>query len=332
MVAATMLENMQRLKHKSAVVERKSTRSLSSQWSTAKPSADGDRTVAAKVYFTGFLVEHNLPITTADHAGKLLQKMFLDSKIAASYHCGRTKTTHIINGAIAPECLNVVKSKLSEDPCFCLATGASSDESNKCLPILIRHVDGLTGLIRTSLLDMPDITAGDTSTLFNTCEVTLVEAGLKWEHRMAYSSDNASAMVSRHNSLLPQIKQKQKDEGYRQLVLGFGCPCHLCHLWVQKGANTLSVKVEDIIIDLYYHYEKRGKRKAELCSSTQFTDSEVRKVLKHVSTRWLSLGKTVARTIEQWEGLRSYFLSDFGHDREKGGEREKRLVKAFNDP
>ena len=44
----------------------------------------------------GFIVEHNLPIAVADHAGPLFRKMFPDSKVASKYGCARTKTSAII--------------------------------------------------------------------------------------------------------------------------------------------------------------------------------------------------------------------------------------------
>ena len=39
------------------------------------------KVVKAKLLFSGFLVEHELPLTTADHAAKLFRNMFPDSKI-----------------------------------------------------------------------------------------------------------------------------------------------------------------------------------------------------------------------------------------------------------
>ena len=35
------------------------------------------------------------------------------------------------------------------------------------------------------------------------------------------------------------------------------------------------------------------------------------KIIKHVTTHWLSLGKSLDRTPLQWDALESYFLSEF---------------------
>lgn len=53
--------------------------------------------IRSESLFTGFLLEHNLPIATADHAGPLLNFFFPDSQIAKKYGSGRTKSTAILN-------------------------------------------------------------------------------------------------------------------------------------------------------------------------------------------------------------------------------------------
>ncbi|KAJ8389034.1 hypothetical protein AAFF_G00124310 [Aldrovandia affinis] len=65
-----------------------------------RPSSGAARTkdedvTRAELCFTGFTVEHNLPIAASDHAGPLFRKMFPDSKIAMKYGCARTKTSAI---------------------------------------------------------------------------------------------------------------------------------------------------------------------------------------------------------------------------------------------
>ena len=56
----------------------------------------------------------------------------------------------------------------------------------------------------------------------------------------------------------------------------------------------------------------------------EFTEVPTHKVLKHGSTRWLSLEKCVNRTLEQWPALTSYFLSEA--DNLKAQKIQERLV------
>ena len=109
-------------------------------------------------------------------------------------------------------------------------------------------------------------------------------------------------MVGKNKSLLKMIKDSQQI----QKVIDVGCPCHLAHLCAQKGVKQLSMQVDDFIIDLFYHFKCSVKRKATLREYMEFTNTDVKKVIKHVTTRWLSLGKSVDRTLVQWEALRPF--------------------------
>ena len=48
-----------------------------------------------------FMIEHNLPLAVADHMSPLFSKIFPDSHVAKEYSSCRTKTTCILNLAIA---------------------------------------------------------------------------------------------------------------------------------------------------------------------------------------------------------------------------------------
>ena len=71
-----------------------------------------------------------------------------------------------------------------------------------------------------------------------------------------------------------------------------------------------------------------------------FNNNEIRKVIIHASTRWLSLGECFERTLMmQWDFLELCFLSNFylGDDlfennSDEKPRREKRLVNTFKQP
>ena len=132
---------------------------MTSFLSSENTSALDENVMKVELLFAGFICEQNLPIATADHAGKLLKVMFPDSKIAKKYSCGRKKTTNILSGAVAKKSVSNLKSTLSSSDLYRwlrFATDGSSDENDKFLPTLIRHFAS-NGLVTTSLLDISDI-------------------------------------------------------------------------------------------------------------------------------------------------------------------------------
>ena len=68
-----------------------------------------------------------------------------------------------------------------------------------------------------------------------------------------------------------------------------GCPCHLIHIAAERGARCFSINIEDLLTKVYYYLDKSIKRKYTLNELQTLHDTAVRKVLKHISTRWLSL-------------------------------------------
>ena len=72
-----------------------------------------------------------------------------------------------------------------------------------------------------------------------------------------------------------------------------------------------------------------SKRREEYKEFLEFTETEPLKIVKHCSTRWLSLEKCVGRLLHHWEALKSYFNSH--NDVEKPG-RVKRVAELLNDP
>ena len=72
------------------------------------------------------------------------------------------------------------------------------------------------------------------------------------------------------------------------------------------GVKALPV---DVVVDLFYYFEKSAKRKEDLREFQHFTDTKQLKVLKHCKTRWLSLEKAVHQVIQRWPALYAYFDS-----------------------
>ncbi|CAG2200473.1 unnamed protein product [Mytilus edulis] len=71
-----------------------------------------------------------------------------------------------------------------------------------------------------------------------------------------------------------------------------------------------------------------SKRKEEYKEFLEFTDTEPSKIIKHSSTRWLSLEKCVGRLLHHWSALTSYFNS---HDEVEKPGRIKRCANYLSD-
>ena len=107
----------------------------------------------------------------------MFREIFPDSKTAAKYKCKRTKTAHVLTGAVTKDNAEEIP-KYLQSSWYGTATDRSIDETDKYLSVLVRY-EVPHGLIQTSLLDMPDINVGsDAQTTFNTIDYAIKSAKL----------------------------------------------------------------------------------------------------------------------------------------------------------
>lgn len=57
------------------------------------------------------------------------------------------------------------------------------------------------------------------------------------------------------------------------------------------------------MVDNFFYFDKSTKRKNGLSDYCNFCDTEYHRILKHISTRWLSLEKAVDRTLKQFDHI-----------------------------
>ncbi|XP_072173823.1 uncharacterized protein [Diadema setosum] len=266
------------------------------------PSNSGDHNVIqAETQFTEFIIEHNLPLAVADHASRLFRKMFPDSDIAKKYGCGRTKTSYIVETLAMDTKQNIVE-VLRTHP-FSMSTDGSTDyEDVKLYPICVRFCDPSTGKVKSVIFSLEECDKPSTGeNIFKILEKELDKHEIPWKNVVCFSADNASVMLGKVKGVAAYLQRRAPS------VFIAGCPCHLMHLAAGKAAKQLPVQVDELLIDIFYFLEKSSKRKQKFKSFQRKAGVPEHKIVKHVSTRWLSLGHCIERLLEQWDALLAFF-------------------------
>ena len=141
------------------------------------------------------LAYHNIPIAVADHISPLFLDIFPDSEIAKAYSCARTKTTCILNGAMASHFqLSLVEVMKME--AYSLAIDGSNDSGlQKINPLTARIYDANRGKIVTQLLDMCLTSSSTAESIFAKVSETLQWFGVDWIKCVSFSINNTSVNV-----------------------------------------------------------------------------------------------------------------------------------------
>lgn len=93
---------------------------------------------------------------------------------------------------------------------------------------------------------------------------------IDWEMCAASSVNNTIVNLSRRNSIKSRVIQDTTSTYF------IGCPCHMVHNTATKAADSFEAEtgfdVEDMLVDLYYWFNKNTKRKNELSDYCEFCD------------------------------------------------------------
>ena len=251
--------------------------------------------------------------------------MFPDSKIALGFASGRTKTTAIVKYALAPALNAQVIEECQSSPFTLLCDGGNDQMGKKYFGIMVRYWSETASQPVTRFLAMPICNEATAEALFGAMAEELRTRDIPWSNVIGYASDTASVIVGQHNSVLSRIHEKQPK------LFSLGCLCHLAALCAAAALKKLPVSVDNLLIDIYYHFKHSSKRWSEFADiRAEFSDIKPLRVLKHSTSRWLSLERCVKRLIEQWPALYAYF--DRQVDIEPTDDHVQRVAKQLADP
>ena len=115
-------------------------------------------------------------------------------------------------------------------------------------------------------------------------------------------SDTTNVMKGVRSGVQKLIKEENPNS------YDVGCICHLEDLTVKAGMESLPVNIDQLFVDIFYHFLHSSKRRQEFINiwCSLFT-TEPEEILKHCPTRWLSLLRCVNRYIQQYDGLKVIF-------------------------
>ena len=169
---------------------------------------------------------------------------------------------------------------------------------------MVRVFDSCIGDVRTRFLDMSVINISTAQNLFDALQESLSNNGLDFSKCLAFMSDTTNVMKSARSGVQKLIKNECSH------VFDVGCICYLANFAVKAGMQTLPVDIDQLFVDIFYYFFHSSKREQQFCDlwCSLFT-SEPQTILKHSTTRWLSLLRCVGRYLTQFDGLKSFFLS-----------------------
>jgi hypothetical protein len=233
--------------------------------------------------------------------------IYSDSAIAKKTSCGRTKAEAIVTDVLCPKSVQQICDELTSDDCmmpmnFSIATDASNVKNRKMFPVCLQYFTIESGICNR-LLDFVELNDEHSAPVAKMMLKSLSDNNLDIKHVSSYAADNASVNYGVRKSVLTAL-QKENSK-----ILKANCNAHVSHNTLRKAADALKCDIETVITSVYSHFSVSANRRIKLVEFFDFVDVEYHELLRHVPTRWLSLGPAIDRLLDSWNPVVSYFVS-----------------------
>lgn len=266
-----------------------------------------DKVAAVEGTLAFHILKHHFSFKSSDCTTKLLTKMFNDSETAKRISSARTKTRSISHNVIAPYCIQITLESLVNIPFISVSSDGSNHGALKMFPLLVQFFDPKTG-INTKMVNLETL-PNETAETISEYIIKSLNSKQLLNKLVAFSADNCNTNFgglnrAGQNNVYNNLKTKINVN-----LIGVGCPVHIVHNAAKHGFDMLSIDIESIalkIFNFFSIYTIRTESLKEFCS---FVEIEYKDLLKHSSSRWLSLYPVINRILEIFPALRSYFLS-----------------------
>lgn len=217
--------------------------------------------------------------------------------------CARNKSTAIIKEMSEIKKEDLI-TRMKHGP-YTISTDGSNDTQSKQYPIVVRSFNQKSGQVNSELLSVPICDGAATGeNIFNLVDKELNNNKIPWSNCLALGCDNANVMVGENKGVYGFVMRKNP-ECYLA-----GCTLHLVHIGSKRGAAAAMPPVDDVLNDIYYYFDKSDKRKCRFKGKQNMFDVEQKSNLKHVCTRWLSIGKCMTRLLHNWDALKFFFKEE----------------------
>ncbi|XP_018412570.1 PREDICTED: uncharacterized protein LOC108787494, partial [Nanorana parkeri] len=185
--------------------------------------------------------------------------------------------------ALEPECSEEMYEfiRIEKRP-YSILVDKSSDIMCEKECAIVRYYNETQDKVTVGFVDIPVCNDATAENIFNSIASSMHDKDLEWSNCVGFSSDNCNVMIGKNNSLLSRVKAP---------AAHIGCPSHLVNICAKTAAKELSMSPEELLIDIYYYFEKSSKRREDLKQFQEFCNVAQQRVQRHCPTRWLSLGE-----------------------------------------
>ncbi|XP_064482610.1 uncharacterized protein LOC135395308 [Ornithodoros turicata] len=280
-----------------------------------------ESTSKAETIFALAVVGNSIPYTWGDVATMLYPSMFPDSTVASNFQCGRKKLSYIISDGIGPYFKTEVVNELTRPNVFfaiMIDDTPRPEAKVQQLDVLARYYSSNAKRVVVEHLESYSLGHATADVLLSCIEDALSE--LPKGRLLCVYSDGPNVMKS--------LKRKLKEKLCPNTIDISDCALHKVHNAFAAGLESSFDEVELFVTDIY-HFFKYATRNADLKQLQQEVGLPEHSLLRHVSSRWLTLLPAVERILDTFKALKVFFTKP-SSTRISSAARRTQLAGAFS--
>ena len=197
----------------------------------------------AELLLTGFMAEHGMPFSQANHLLPVIKKMFPECETAQNMTLKKTKAAYVMQDGIAwEESCDIAK--VCQENKFSLLIDESTDISvSQILAVMVRYYDSKECKVTDALLDIIEIDGANAENLYRSVKNLLSQKNIPLSNIIGFASDNCSTMLGTKSGFQVYLRN------YVPSVFVLGCICHSFALCASHSCTTLPSFLEQFLRD-----------------------------------------------------------------------------------
>ena len=256
-----------------------------------------DDVIKAEILWCLNLAKNNFSFRSCEDLS-ILTEMFPDSKIAQDFSLGYTKAAYVVTDGIAPHLLaeQVKFINESKTPITLHYDESTQAQVKKQLDLHLRYWNDNGNVVSTFYRStmLGHARGKDVATRILSL---LREDGLNLDQLVSLSSDGPNVNKTIWNS----INRELTEAGHPGLLNVGTCNIHIVHNAFGYALNQFASEIPDLLIDIYTFFHNSAARREDLLDYQLRLNEPQNLPMKHVPSRWLSIGPAVDRLLEQMD-------------------------------
>lgn len=263
--------------------------------------SEADRATLAETYFVLAVAIAGIPYSWGDTATSIFPLMFPDSKAAKEFQCGRKKVSYVVSDGLGPYFKKAVVDEFNKESVhYTIEIDETPLPEQRCqqLDVIVRYFSEVCQQVVAEHLRSFHLGSATSDVLL--ARVKEAVQDLPQRNMLCFYSDGPNVMKSLKKKLMHDVNPT---------LLNIGeCSLHKIHNTFAKGIEAFGNNVESTLMDAYHFFKNSAVQSAVLKENQRCLGLPESVFLRHVSSRWLSLGPALDRFIEQYPALKSMVL------------------------